>query len=177
MSGGGGVRLSWGHVNLNVRALERSIAFYALLGFEPLLSSIPYLGWSDEPDPRPIDPAGAEALGLPPGTRARGCILRLGEGFPMLDLTELAEPASTGPRSNADEGFVRLCLASRDLAGDHARLEAQGVRFLSPPRSTPQGAAPEGLAEIAVCADPDGNLIELIEVHLERWPRPQPGPG
>ena len=26
------------------------------------------------------------------------------------------------------------------------------------------------LAAVALCRDPDGTLIELIEVHLGRWP-------
>jgi len=27
----------------------------------------------------------------------------------------------------------------------------------------------EDLADIAVCRDPDGTLIELIQAHFERW--------
>ena len=36
--------LSWGHVNLNVVDLERSIEFYARLGFVEFLPGIAYLG-------------------------------------------------------------------------------------------------------------------------------------
>jgi hypothetical protein len=27
------------------------------------------------------------------------------------------------------------------------------------------------MAEVAVCKDPDGALIELLQVNLERWPK------
>ena len=27
----------------------------------------------------------------------------------------------------------------------------------------------DGMAEIAVCIDPDGTLIELIQVHFDKW--------
>ena len=156
--------LSWGHINLNVRDLDASIAFYEKLGFQVFLPSIPYLGWSSgvsaEPAPEPC----TRALGLPDGTRARACILQLGDGFPKLDVTELRRDDPRPPLENGDRGLVRICLASRDLSADHARLSGQGVRFLAPPAT-----AKDGLAEIAVCVDPDGALIELIQLHLERW--------
>lgn len=37
-------RLVWGHINVNVSNLERSIAFYELLGFELYREGISYLG-------------------------------------------------------------------------------------------------------------------------------------
>jgi hypothetical protein len=30
------------------------------------------------------------------------------------------------------------------------------------------------MAEVAVCRDPDSTLIELLQVHLERWPQTPP---
>ncbi len=44
------------------------------------------------------------------------------------------------------------------------RLSALGVAFVSGPQ-----AGHAGLADIAVCRDPDGSLIELIQVYPERW--------
>ena len=166
------VQLGWGHINLNVRNLDRSVAFYELLGFEIFFPAIPYLGLSSKPGTNPLPEAAEQALGLPKGTRGRACIMKLGAGFPMLDLTEFeAPPQSAPPLENRDRGFVRICLASQNLAQDHARLQAQGVEFLSAPTT-----AHDGLAEIAICSDPDGALIELIQIHLDRWPRPSP-PG
>ncbi|MEM7460237.1 MAG: VOC family protein, partial [Pseudomonadota bacterium] len=53
---------------------------------------------------------------------------------------------------------------SEDLERDVARLKADGVDFLSEPKT---GHAE--LADIAVCKDPDGTLIELLQVYLDRW--------
>lgn len=105
-----------------------------------------------------------QALGLPAGARGRGCILQLGDSFPKLDLTEVTESTGGAPLTNRDLGLVRLCLGSADLARDYQRLSDAGVAFLTPPETM----AGE-LAEVAVCTDPDGTLIELIQVHLHKW--------
>lgn len=161
----------WGHINVNVSNLERSIAFYRKLGFELLMPGIPYLDLGSDGPPRALPQSGAEALGIESHARARACILQLGDGFPKLDLTEFDRPPERDPAKNSDLGIVRLCLASRDLRADYADLCAQGVPFVSPPRP-----GKDGLADIAVCKDPDGTLIELIQAYLERWPQRPPGP-
>ena len=61
-------------------------------------------------------------------------------------------------------GLVRICLASQNLAKDYALLTSAGVEFLSEPT---EGVG--GLAEIVICRDPDGTLIELIQIHLAKW--------
>jgi catechol 2,3-dioxygenase-like lactoylglutathione lyase family enzyme len=163
-------RLSWGHINLNVGSLERSIEFYGKLGFESFIPAIPYLGLTIESEAKTVPDPSAVALGLPPNTRGRGCIMRLGQGFPMLDLTELSIETQATPLTNRDRGLVRFCLASQNLPLDYERLSGEGVRFLSPPQ-TDEG----GLADVAVCQDPDGTLIELIQIHLGNWPElPRP---
>lgn len=160
-------RLSWGHINLNVRDLEASVAFYEGLGFEILMPSIPYMGILREGEPRPVPAEGMRALKLPDGISGRGCILRLGSGFPMLDITEWAGRAGRAPLANEDRGLVRICLASQNLSEDYERLTARGVPFLSAPQVC-QG----GMAEIAICLDPDGSMIELIQVRIEKWAVP-----
>lgn len=149
-------RLVWGHINLNVADLDRSRAFYALLGFTEYKPGIPYLGLEADA-PRPLAPAAAGALGLAEGTRARACILELGGGDPKLDLTELPDLAGRPPLDTADRGLVRLCLGTRDLDALHARLAARGVDFVAPPATTAG-------ARLALCRDPDGALIELIQL-------------
>jgi len=155
--------LTWGHININVSRLERSVEFYAELGFTPFMQAIPYLGITADTG-REIAAAGARALGLPAGTRGRGCILQLRHGFPKLDLTEVADSGTDGPVTNRDLGLVRLCLGSADLARDYQRLTGAGVRFLTPPQTMPGE-----LADVAVCADPDGTLIELIQIDPLNW--------
>lgn len=156
-------RFGWGQIAINVRDLDRSIAFYRKLGFETFIPSIPYTALSAETSGEMAGSA-ATALGLPAGTTGRACILQLDDGFPKIDLTEVAAPDPSAPLTNADTGLVRFCLITGDLAAEVAALKAEGVAFLSEPQT-----AHDGLAEMVVCKDPDGTLIELLQVHLDRW--------
>jgi catechol 2,3-dioxygenase-like lactoylglutathione lyase family enzyme len=157
------VNLSWGHININVSNLDTSIAFYEKLGFSMLIPGVPYLG-IEKDAPLEIPEGQSAALDLPAGTRARACIMQLDDGFPKIDLTEYAKDSPRGASANDDLGMVRLCLATRNLANDHALLTTAGVEFLSEPT---EGVG--GMADIALCRDPDGTLIELIEIHIEKW--------
>nr|WP_070961081.1 VOC family protein [Hyphomonas sp. Mor2] len=157
-------RFGWGHINVNVANLEQSIAFYKKLGFELFIPAIPYLALDASPDQKPLPDDAASALGIKQGTKGRACIMQLDDGFPKLDLTELSGVDQGAPLTNSDRGLVRICLATEDLERDVKRLKADGVEFLSEPKS---GHAE--LADIAVCKDPDGTLIELLQVYLDRW--------
>lgn len=158
-------RFGWGHVNINVSNLDRSIEFYRKLGFEEFLAGIPYLNLQKAGEARRLPDGAADALGISTRSRGRACIMQLDSGFPKIDLTELDDKQQEAPLRNSDLGLVRICLISRDLQQDVARLEAQGVEFLSAPQP-----GQDGMADIAVCADPDGTLIELLQVYLDRWP-------
>ncbi len=157
-------RFRWGHININVRDLDQSIAFYKHLGFDVFIPGIPYLGLDKSATHQPIPGEAAIALGVPSDTRGRACIMQLGDGYPKLDLTEFADISQTPPLTNADIGLVRFCLGSEDLEKDVARLKSEGVEFLSAPKSGYQA-----LADIAVCKDPDGTLIKLVQIYPERW--------
>ena len=156
-------QFAWGHININVSNLDLSIEFYQKLGFEMFIPAIPYLGLSTEAGSMPD--SAAQALGLSPDTRGRACIMQLDNGFPKIDLTEFEDKAQANPLTNADTGLVRLCLISQDLLQDCARLRQQGVEFISEPQP-----GKDGLADVATCIDPDGTLIELLQVNLEKWP-------
>ena len=155
--------LTWGHININVSNLEQSIAFYQKLGFSTLIPGVPYLGIERE-SMREIPAEQRAALEVPVGTHARACIMQLDDGFPKIDLTEYSKESPQSAGANDDLGMVRLCLATRDLKADYAALKEAGVEFLSEPTG---GVG--GMADIAICRDPDGILIELIELHLEAW--------
>lgn len=154
----------WGHININVANLDRSIAFYQQLGFEVFIPAIPYLALDASPDQTPLSDDVAAVLGIQQGAKGRACIMQLDDGFPKIDLTELTGVDQGTPLTNSDRGLVRICLATEDLERDVKRLKANGVEFLSEPKS---GHAE--LADIAVCKDPDGTLIELLQVYLDRW--------
>jgi catechol 2,3-dioxygenase-like lactoylglutathione lyase family enzyme len=160
-------KFTWGHININVSNLDRSIEFYAKLGFEVFIPAIPYLGLKSEAVVQEIQEAASRALGLAPNTRGRACIMQLGSGFPKVDLTEISAKNQKKPLANSDLGLVRICLASQDLQKDYVYLRERGVEFILEPQS-----CKDGMAEIATCHDPDGTLIELIQVYLEKWPIP-----
>jgi catechol 2,3-dioxygenase-like lactoylglutathione lyase family enzyme len=162
-------KFQWGHININVSNLEQAIGFYQKLGFEAFIPAIPYLGLSADPQSSVIPQASAKALGLPGNTRGRACIMQLDNGFPKIDLTELDNIEQTKPLTNHDLGLVRFCLVSQDLQADYVRLAALGVEFLSPPQP-----CEDGLADLATCVDPDGTLIELLQVYLDKWPTLKP---
>lgn len=159
--------IRWGHINVNVSNLERSIAFYEKLGFELYRHGIPYLDLTMDTGVTALPDACAEALGLPEETKGRACIMQLGNGYPKLDLTEFETTTPEKPLTNEDIGIVRLCLASKNLQEVYEGLVAAGVHFLSPPQP-----CKNRLAYIATCADPDGSLIELIEADYKKWPKP-----
>jgi catechol 2,3-dioxygenase-like lactoylglutathione lyase family enzyme len=156
-------QFAWGHININVADLDASIAFYTKLGFTPFVPGVPYLNFNAQA-PAQIPDEAATALGLPVGTEGRACIMQLDDGFPKIDLTELPKDGQREPLRNSDLGLVRICLISEDLATAYEDLKSQGVEFLSPP-----AVCHDRLADVAVCRDPDGTLIELLQVYLDRW--------
>ena len=157
-------KFAWGHININVSNLEQSITFYQKLGFQLFIPAIPYLGLTAQAEPATLQQPGARALGVSENTRGRACIMQLDDGFPKLDLTEFDGEKQKHPLTNTDLGLVRICLASQNLEQDYNRLTAEGVEFISSPQRD-DGC----LADIAVCRDPDGTLIELLQVYLENW--------
>ncbi|MFK8047503.1 MAG: VOC family protein [Halioglobus sp.] len=157
-------KFTWGHININVSNLERSIEFYEKLGFEIFIPAIPYLGLNREVATPVVPEAAAHALGLSPESVASACIMQLDNGFPKIDLTEFASKTRKKPLTNSDLGLVRICLASQNVRKDYTRLCELGVEFITEPQ-----LGKDGMAEIATCSDPDGTLIELIQVYLERW--------
>lgn len=164
-------QLGWGHVNINVRDLDKAINFYQLLGFTVMIRGVPYLGLDSECPPLPLPDDMATAIGVTRGTRGRSVIMQLDDGFPKIDLTEFAEIEQTAPLQNCDLGLVRICLLTQDLRGDIAYLKAHGVEFISDLK-----VAHGELADIAVCQDPDGTLIELLQAYLDRpWTLPSRG--
>ena len=154
-------KLRWGHININVSDLDSSIEFYEKLGVEIYKPSIPYTGLTVEPKSNSMDEGSRTALGLPKQTSGRACIMQLDNGYPKLDLTQFDDMTQSIPLSNADLGLVRICLASANLETDYNNLKKIGVDFISPPQT-----AKDGRAEIAICRDPDGTLIELIQLNL-----------
>ena len=131
--------MSLHHVGLVVTDLERSARWYAdVLGLE-----------------RGFDFA-------MPHVSVRGCFVGRADGV-RLELFERAGSAPAAPRPDPiaaleHRGYGHICLATPDLDADFARMVEAGATVIWDPRPSPQPGV-----RMAFIADPDGNLIELVE--------------
>lgn len=140
------------HVNVNCRDFERSLRFYELLGFR-LVAMVPETN----------TPEVAAAVGMPP-YRVRGGILHLAGESTLIDLLQWIEPSDQEPPYPHlyHLGLARLALRTSDLDADLAELAAHGIQPLGPPAAVPWPGQPT--SRIACFPDPDGTMIELVEL-------------
>ena len=142
------------HTVVNCGDLDASVAFYKLLGFE-VLNDRRHVVW-------PAFVAGIFGLKRANG---RGVLMVLpsDRDGPMIDLIEWVEPRAEFPDPERIGDAVPRIIAFR-TRGVHAAqqaLAAQGVRFTQAV-FTPTEAL--GIVGTACCYDPNGNIIELIEL-------------
>jgi len=136
------------HTAISTPNLERLVQFYRdLLGFEEVLSS----EWE----------RGAERADKITGLRdsaARLAMLKLGNA--CIELFEYSSPPprpGDPARPACDHGITHLCLDVRDIEAEYERLKAAGMTFHCPPLNMGGVSATYG-------RDPDGNIVELLEV-------------
>lgn len=96
-----------------------------------------------------------------PHADLRGVVLRNGAGARI----ELFEKRGSVPVRPVDpiagaglHGWFQLAFSARDVPAQYQRVVAAGATPIKPPF-----IAPDGKTTVAFVADPDGNLIELIE--------------
>ena len=96
-----------------------------------------------------------------PQFNLRGVVLRNGAGARI----ELFEKQGSVPMRKSDpnegtafHGWFQLAFSARNVAEQFERVVAGGAAVIKPPFT-----APDGMTTVAFIADPDGNLIELIE--------------
>lgn len=98
-----------------------------------------------------------------PGGRMRGAMLRRPEGT-GLELLCHADSAGEAPgdphAAMLIRGYGHWALAVDDVPASHARLLAAGARQVWAPRPAP----PPASGAMSYLTDPEGNLIELVEV-------------
>ena len=128
------------HIGLSVADLPAMIAFYR-----------DGLGFAVE-----------VAFELPGGAMA-GAMLRRpdGAGLELLRHTDSAGVAPAEPHAAMlRRGYGHWALAVTDVAPTHARLLAAGAREVWSPRPAP----PPATGAMSFLADPEGNLLELVEI-------------
>lgn len=142
------------HTVVNCRDLDESVAFYKLLGFE-VLNDRRHVVW-------PEFVAGIFGLRKANG---RGVLMVLPSDpdGPMIDLLEWLEPRAEFPDPAQRPVTVPRIIAFRtqNVEQAHAELSAQGVVFT---QGVHKPDAALGLVGTACCYDPNGNIIELIEL-------------
>jgi catechol 2,3-dioxygenase-like lactoylglutathione lyase family enzyme len=136
------------HTAISTADLERLVRFYRdLLGFEQIFTS----GWS----------RGAETADKITGLQdssAKLVMLKAGNACIELFQYSSPQPKPGDPKRPAcDHGITHLCLDVRDIEAEYERLKPAGMVFHSPPQNMGGVSATYG-------RDPDGNIVELLEV-------------
>ena len=148
MHGVTGAGVAVRHVGIVVVDLDRALRFYRdLLGLGVV---------------REMDEGGeylARLMNLP-GASARTVKLAAPGGGMVELLRFTSHPGAVGPEpSAAAPGCSHVAFTVPDLEALHERLAAAGVRFHAPPQTSPDGGA-----RVAYCRDPEGTIVELVEI-------------
>ena len=142
------------HTVINCRDLDESVAFYRLLGFE-VLNDRRNVVWPDFV-------AGIFGLSKAKG---RGVLMVLPSDpdGPMMDLIQWMEPLADFPDPAARKDVVPRIIAfrTRGVYAAYDALSKAGVVFTQPVIVPAEGL---GIVGTACCYDPNGNIIEMIEL-------------
>ena len=138
------------HVNVNCSDFERSRTFYELLGFSAVMEV------EDS-----VSAEGAAGLNMPP-YQIHAAPMALADGS-IVDLIEWLEPYDERAPYGAVNhlGIARVALTTTNLAADILTLREAGAVFYADPVA---GQGPDGAYQGALFEDPDGTIIELVEL-------------
>ena len=141
------------HIAVNVKNLDRSVAFYQRLGFQVLA------------DRKVANPKLSAAF-VVPSKECRFVHLRLGddEQATLLDVVEWFDPTTADgpgvPQQN-QTGITRFAVLTEDTDRVYRELSAEGVQFLTEPATV---MTPEGGWKVALAVDPDGVVIQVTQL-------------
>jgi catechol 2,3-dioxygenase-like lactoylglutathione lyase family enzyme len=141
------------HVNVNVSDLDRSIEFYAHLGFAVVRRE------RIEPD---AARATAAKFGEPDAVGVEYALLRLGDdpSATCLDLVQWDRPFREQGNRFDQLGPYRIAVQSSDPASLLATLADAGIELLGPDgKRSPRSHDP---AQWFCVRDPDGTVIEIL---------------
>ncbi len=144
-----GVVSAFRHTGIVVTDTERSLGFYRdLLGLSVV---------------RELEESGAylETLLTVPHARVRTIKLSIDGTTPCLELLQFPSHPATAPASRPvyAVGPSHVAFSVSDVEAVYRRLSKAGVSFTAPPQRSPDGAV-----KVTCCRDPDGVMVELVEV-------------
>ena len=144
------------HLNLNVSDIQRSLDFYQRLGFNVLHV------FGDGPQGSGDNVEEGMAF---QGGRCRGAVITLGDHprcWTKIELIEWVDPRPEPrePGGSHSLGVSRIALRCKHIGALVKRLEAEGIEFETPL----QEIDIVGAKGFALFRDPDGVLLELIEL-------------
>lgn len=141
------------HTIINARNVEETVAFYEMLGFR-ILDDRRNAVWPD---------GSGASFALIPNPKGRGVLMVLPSDpdGPMLDIIEWLQPKAEFPPPEPTRIPRVLAFRTENVRQAHAELKARGVKFTTEePTSIPQA----GIVACIVAYDPNGALIEMIEL-------------
>ncbi len=141
------------HTIVNARDIDETVRFYEMLGFAIA---------SDRRDAVWPDGSGA-SFALVPNPKGRGVLMILPSDpdGPMLDLIEWLEPKADFPVPAPTRIPRVLAFRTENVREAHRALKAKGVKFTT---EEPTSIPAAGITGCIVAYDPNGNLIEMIEL-------------
>lgn len=157
-AGGGSAGAAWrakslSHFTLAVRDIDRSIGFYSLFGFKMI----------DDRRDREWPAFVAENFGMRVAD-GRGALMAIDEGevHTRLDLIQWLRPTLPAPTVPVEDRVPQLiALLTENVRAAYDDLSAQGVEFIV--LRDDEHHHNLGIKGVALCRDPDDNLLELIE--------------
>jgi catechol 2,3-dioxygenase-like lactoylglutathione lyase family enzyme len=131
------------HTIVNAKDIDESVRFYEMLGFR-IASDRRNAEWPD---------GSGESFALIANPKGKGVLMVLPDDpdGPMLDLIQWLAPEADFP----DYKPTRI---PREA---HRALKAKGIRFTT---EEPTAIPAAGIVACAVAYDPNGNMIEMIEL-------------
>lgn len=147
------------HVGITVRDLDVSVAFYHdVIGLELVVPPTPWF----EGDHL------AKALGVEPPVALRVALFEVGDGETWFEVLQYRSPTSATerPLRQNDIGAAHVAFHVDEIGEAYARLTAQGIPFNSGPNVVEDG--PLAGWRWAYFTDPDGHMLELVEVAYVR---------
>ena len=135
------------HTGIVVSDMDRSLRFYRdLLGLEV---------WADFTDSSNYV---QEVTGVK-GADVWMIKLRAADGVSIELLKYRNEPQAPARRRACDIGVNHVALQVDDIDALHQKLVSEGIEFHAPPTESSDGGA-----KATYCRDPEGNILELVEI-------------